>query len=147
MQQRGNTIDIMGLNIGVVKGSVSDAANLLLLRRWNKSLGVLVLAHVAIITAISLVVGKSITTVTDTGRVELLFDYPMNISILIEDGALGTMKYGPTRAWLTKSAANLRLSAAPLLYKTAAPNMGLTPSHPASRSVVLYLVLTRSTAA
>ena len=109
MQQRGSTIDILGLNIGVVKGSASDAANLLLLRRRNRSLGVFVLTHVAIISAISFVVGKSITTVTDTGRVELLFDYPMNISIPNEDGNLGTTNliYGPTWAWLTKSATNL----------------------------------------
>ena len=41
-----------------------------------------VLTHAAIIVVISLVVGRSITTVTDRGRVELLFNYPMNISIL-----------------------------------------------------------------
>ena len=113
MRQRGNTIDTLGLNIGAVKGSASDAANLLLLRRRNMSLGVFVLAHVAIITAISLVVGKSITTVTDTGSVELLFDYPMNISILLnteptQDSSsdLGTVKYLSTLAWLANSLAN-----------------------------------------
>ena len=106
MQQRGKTIDILDLNIGVAKGSASDAANLLLLRRRNRSLGVFVLAHVAIITAISLVVGKSITTVTDTGSVELHFDYPMNISIDVDlfnnyiyaDDTLvseGVNRYGP----------------------------------------------------
>ena len=82
MQQRGSTIDILGLNIGIVKGSASDVANLLFLRRQSRSLSVFVLTHAAIITAISLVVGKSITTVTDTGRMELLFNYPMNVSIL-----------------------------------------------------------------
>ena len=87
MRQRGNTIDTLDLNIGALKGSASDAANLLLLRRRNRSLGVFVLIHVAIIAAISLVVGKSITTVTDTGSVELLFNYPMNISMLT--GVLG----------------------------------------------------------
>ena len=112
MRQRGSTIDVLGLNIGAVKGSVSDAANLLLLRRQNRSLGVFVLTHVAIITAISLVVGKSIATVTDTGSVELLFNYPMNISILNvfpnqdQSQGLGTVKYGTTWAWLTNSAAN-----------------------------------------
>ena len=86
MRQRGNTIDILALNIGAMKGSASDAANLLVLQRQNRSLlGVFVLTHAAIIAAISLVVGKSITTVIDTGSVELLFDYPMNISILNVD--------------------------------------------------------------
>ena len=85
MRQRGKTIDILDLNIGVVKGSAFDAANLLLLRRRNRSQGVFVLTHIAIITAISLVVDKSITTVTDTGSVELLFDYLMNTSILNVD--------------------------------------------------------------
>ena len=115
MRQRGNTIDILGLDLGDVKGSASDAANLLLLRRRNMTLDVFVLTHVAIITAISLVVGKSITTVTDTGSVELLFDYPMNISMLIMDdyqnGDQGfgmiSVKYGTTWAWLGNSAANL----------------------------------------
>ena len=111
MQQRGSTIDILGLNIGVVKGSASDAASLLFLRRQNRSLGVFVLTHVAIIIVISLVVGKSITTVTDTGRVELLFDYPMNISILnvneVSSRSLGSGKYGATWAWLINNAANL----------------------------------------
>ena len=86
MQQRGNTFDILDLNIGALKGSASDAANLLVLQRQNRSLlGVFVLTHAAIIAAISLVVGKSITMVIDTGSVELLFDYPMNISILNVD--------------------------------------------------------------
>ena len=118
MQQRGNTIDILDLNVGVVNGSAFAAANLLLLRKRNRSLGVFVLAHVAIISAISLVVGKSITTVTDTGSVELLFDYPMNISILnvgtnhannLAPGTIefGTIKYGPTWAWLNKGATNV----------------------------------------
>ena len=112
MRQRGNTIDILGLNIGAVKGSASDAANLLFLRRRNRTLGVFVLTHVAILTAISLVVGKSINTVTDTGSVELLFDYPMNISILNvignsnSDLQLGTARYGATWAWLTNSDTN-----------------------------------------
>ena len=115
MRQRGNTIDMLALNMGAMRGSASDAASLLLLQRGNRSLGVFVLTHIAIITAISLVVGKSITTVTDTGSVELMFDYPMNISILNVDQnqdanqgpGLGTVKYGPTWAWLSNSAANL----------------------------------------
>jgi hypothetical protein len=110
MQQRGNTIDILGLNIGVINGNASAAANLLLLRRRNRSLGMFVLTHVAIISAISFVVGKSITTVTDTGRVELLFDYPMNINI--SDVATRNLMYGPTWAWLTKSATDLTFNEA-----------------------------------
>ena len=113
MRQRGNTIDILGLNIGALKGSASDAANLLLLRRGNRSLGVFVLIHVAIISAISLVVGKSITTVTDTGSVELQFDYPMNISILNVDLAnpqsspqLGGAIYDATQNWFTNGTTN-----------------------------------------
>ena len=109
MQQRGNTIDLLDLNIGVVKGSASDAANLLLLRRQNRSLGMFVLTHVAIISAISFVVGKSITTVTDTGRVELLFDYPMNINVT--DDSMNLI-YGPTWAWLTKSVTDLTFNEA-----------------------------------
>ena len=110
MQQRRGTIDILGLSIGVVKGSASDAVNLLFLRRWNRSLGMFVLTHAAIIIAISLVVGRSITTVTDTGRVELLFNYPMNISILnvneVSNRGLGSRKYGATWAWLIDNAMN-----------------------------------------
>ena len=110
MQQRGNTIDILGHNLGAVKGSASDAAFLLLLRRRDMSLGVFVLTHVAIIIAISLVIGKSISTVliTDTGSVELSFDYPMNVTIPIDDTTLvvGTARYGPTWAWLSNTGAN-----------------------------------------
>ena len=62
MGQRGNTIDILGLNIGAVNGSAFNAANLLFVRRRNSSLSIFVLAHVAIITAVSLVIGKSITS-------------------------------------------------------------------------------------
>ena len=116
MRQRGNTIDILDLNIRALKGSASDAANLLLLRRRNRSLGVFVLIHAAIIAAISLVVGKTITTVTDTGSVELLFDYPMNISILnahpisqfysFNPPDLGGTMYDATRNWFTNGATN-----------------------------------------
>ena len=111
MRQQGNTIDTLSLNIGAINGSASNAANLLFLRRRNRSPGLFVLIHVAIITAISLVVGKSITTVTDTGSVDLLFDYPMNISILNVDQnqdasqGLGAIKYAATWAWLTNGAA------------------------------------------
>ena len=79
----------------------------------SRSLGVFVLAYVAIITAImfSLVVGKSITTMTDTGSVELLFDYPMNIYMdanHVATQSLGSISYGATWVfWLTNSAANL----------------------------------------
>ena len=112
MRQRGNTIDVLGLNIGTVNGSALNAVNLLFFRRRNRSLGMFVLTHVAIITAISLVVGKSISTVTDTGGVELLFDYPMNISILnvaYQDSSqgLGSFKYATTWAWLTNTLTNL----------------------------------------
>ena len=109
MRQRGNTIDILDLNIGTLKGSAYDAANLLLLGRRNRLLGVFVLIHVAIIAAISLVVGKSITTMTDTGSVGLLFDYPMNINILNGD-ILGGIMYTATQNWLTNGAANLTLN-------------------------------------
>ena len=107
MRQRGNTIDILSLNIGVVNGSAYAAANLLLHRRRNRSLGVFVLTHVAIISAISFVVGKSITTVTDAGSVDLLFDYPMNISFLNKDQAVGIIEFGPTWVWLYKDTADL----------------------------------------
>ena len=113
MRQRGNAINVLDLNIGALKGSSSDAANLLLLRSRNRSLGVFVLIHTAIIAAISLVVGKSITTVTDTGSVELPFDYPMNISILNVDLAnpqsspqLGGTIYDATQNWLSNGATN-----------------------------------------
>ena len=107
MRQRGNTIDILGLNIGVVNGSAYAAANLLLHRRRNRSLGVFVLTHVAIISAISFVVGKSINRVTDAGSVDLLFNYPMNISFLNEEGSFGVIEFGPTWFWLYKDAADL----------------------------------------
>ena len=111
MRQRGNTVDILGLSLGAVKGSASDAVFLLLLRRRNMSLGVFVLTHIVIITAISLVVGKSISTVTDTGSVELPFDYPTNITINVDDtnesfDNIGTARYGLTWAWLSNTAAN-----------------------------------------
>ena len=108
MRQRGNTIDILGHNLGAVNGSASDAAFLLLLRWRNMSLGVFVLTHVAIITAISLVIGKSISTLTDTGSVELPFDYPTNISITTYDSieVIGTARYGPTWAWLSNTGVN-----------------------------------------
>ena len=115
MRQRGNTIDILDLNIGALKGSAYDAANLLLLGRRNRLLGVFVLIHVAIIAAISLIVGKSISIVTDTGSVELLFDYPMSINILTVPGrnlpySLGGIMYTATQNWLTSHAANLTLN-------------------------------------
>ena len=108
MRQRGNTIDILGHSLGAVNGSASDAAFLLLLRWRNMSLGVFVLTHVAIITAISLVIGKSISTLTDTGSVELPFDYPTNISITTYDSieVIGTARYGPTWAWLSNTGVN-----------------------------------------
>ena len=105
MQQRGNTIDILGLNIGVVNGSAFAAAKLLLLRRRNRSLCVFMLTHVAIITAIPLIVGRSLTRVTDMWSVEVPFDYPMNISILNQES--GAVKYGETWAWLINGATNL----------------------------------------
>ena len=111
MRQQGNTINILDLNIGALKGSAYDAANILLLRSRNRSLGMFVLIHVAIIAAISLVVGKSITTtVTDARSVELLFDYPMNISISNVNPdqqsitSLGDIKYAATWDWLTNGA-------------------------------------------
>ena len=107
MRQRGNTIDILGLNIGVVNGSAYAAANLLLHRRRNRSLGVFALAHIAIITAISFVFGKSVIAITNAGSVDLLFDYPQNISFLNEDGYFGVIEFGPTWIWLYKSAADL----------------------------------------
>ena len=75
-------------------------------------LGIFVLTHVAIITTISLVVGKSISTVTHTGGMELPFNYLMNISILnvaYQDSSqgLGSFKYAMTWAWLTNTLTNL----------------------------------------
>ena len=110
MRQQGNTIDILRLSIGAINGSALNAAILSFLGRRNRSLGLFVLTHIAIITAISLVAGKSIATVTDTGSVNLLFDYPMNISILNVDQnqdsnqGLGAIKYDVTWAWLTNGA-------------------------------------------
>ena len=61
MRQRGNTIDNITLNVGVINGSAYNAGKLLFLKR-NRFLGGFFLVHFAIITAISLVVGFSIST-------------------------------------------------------------------------------------
>ena len=112
MRQRGNTIDILDLNIGALKGSAYDAATLLLLRERNRSLGVFVLTHLAIIAAISLVVGKSITTVTGKGSTALMFHSPSGINILNVNPnhqsslELGGTMYSATWNWFTNGAIN-----------------------------------------
>ena len=64
---------------------------LLFLKPRNRSLGTFFLAYFAIITTIPPVVGFSISTLRNTGSMEIQFDYPVNISILNVADLLATL--------------------------------------------------------
>ena len=77
MRQRGNTIDDLSLNIGVINGNAYNAVKLLVLKRGNRFLGGFFLVHFAI----TIIVGFSISTLKNTKNMKFEFDYPMNGAI------------------------------------------------------------------
>ncbi|TFK32898.1 hypothetical protein BDQ12DRAFT_716160 [Crucibulum laeve] len=72
MMKHGNTIENLDLNLGAIKGSVFDAARLLL-RRGNSWLSLFVLVQIGISTAISLIVGFSIIRVDGIRTVTFIY--------------------------------------------------------------------------